>query len=1222
VEAPVTWRSKRFEATRRLGAGGFGVVHAVRDLERGGVVALKSLSRLDPRGLLRFKREFRALADIDHPNLVAPFELLEEGGEWFFTMPLVDGVDLLTWVRGRGPEMIPTASTVRLRIDSLTTTLDADGTISTGGPEGVVIAGTPAPLIKRERLLGAMPQLAEGVGALHRHGLIHRDLKPSNVLVDVEGVIRILDFGLVADRAEKGDSVLGTPAYMSPEQARGKPVDEATDWYAVGVMLYECLTGVLPFEGTLLQMIVAKQTRDAPRAKEHIASIDEDLDSLCAALLSRDPDARPRGPELLRRLGTPAAIGVSLRAPARDLLVGRDVELEALRAALAEAEAGSFGVIRIEGASGTGKSVLVGHFARGLSSRAHVLTGRCYEQERVPYLALDGVVDAMVPLLEAMHASLPANLPDLARIFPVLGGLTDEGIATSAQSPQEARRQAASALRDALGALCRDSPLVVHIDDAQWGDSDSAALLVELLSAGPIPGVLFILAHRSESGSGGPFLSLLAQADVIADAQTISLGPLGEVDAERLALAVLDGDDEDSRARARAIVAEAGGHAMFVQELAHHTSDSERPASLDEMIDTRVAKLDPPSRALLEMVAVAGAPLPREVFEHAAGVGDASVATERALRAGRFVRATGRRGDRSLSPYHDRIREVTLARLGDDVRRRHHLALANVLEHREDADAELLSRHLHSGEAHERAIPYTLAAAERASGALAFDRAVALHRRAVLHTPAEDPARVSRLVALADALAEAGHGTEAATTFMQAAEHVEPQEGTTLRRRAVEQWIRAGRIDEGLGALDEILRDLSLPTRATSSSALFGLVAESMRLSFSEPRGTPSSESEIDPMTLTRIDTLFSVGTALSLVEPIRGMAFTRHASRLSYRVNEPSRVMRAFVQRAIHESAKGSRGLPRASAHISRAREIAASLGDDVSVAVISLGEAYVMFLSGHFRRAADLVHEAEPVLNERATYKWELDASRRGALKGQTFTGELADMRSRAAPLLADAIACGDLFSQVGLSIRFMYLVALMNDDAELAQTTIDGAMARWSGRKPFLQHWLDAMARVEVSLYRGDAKLALSDLEERWPAIVKMRILWGQYGGIESRHMRGRAALAAGELGLAEKMAGRLDREHAPYARALARGLRAGALAPTDGAASREAFEDAGRLMDEADLPLYAAAARARAGERTLGLPGQALIEDAHQQLRAEGIRRPEAFIDLYAPVPITG
>ncbi|MCA9680340.1 MAG: serine/threonine protein kinase, partial [Myxococcales bacterium] len=217
----------RFDLRDRLGAGAVGEVFRVHDRERECDVALKTVRAPSGRELYRFKREFRALADLAHPNLVQLHELYVVDDQWMFTMELVDGTPLLDRVR-------------------------------------------PGDVLDLDRLRDALYQLADGLIALHGAGKLHRDLKPANVLVEPGGRVVIVDFGLVAnlDTADiehtHERAAVGTPTYMSPEQAADAPLTPASDWYAVGAMLHVALTGRPPFTGDVGEVLAAKQAGPPP----------------------------------------------------------------------------------------------------------------------------------------------------------------------------------------------------------------------------------------------------------------------------------------------------------------------------------------------------------------------------------------------------------------------------------------------------------------------------------------------------------------------------------------------------------------------------------------------------------------------------------------------------------------------------------------------------------------------------------------------------------------------------------------------------------------------------------------------------------------------------------------------------------------------------------------------------------------------------------------------
>jgi serine/threonine protein kinase len=252
--------------------------------------------------------------------------------------------------------------------------------------------------------------------------MIHRDIKPSNVMVTPDGRVVLLDFGLIADvRAQLSDSsVVGTAAYMSPEQAMSRPPGAASDWYSVGVMLYQALTGRLPIDGAPLEIMMRKQRRRPPR---RVAGAPDDLSQLCVALLAIDPAARPSGPEVLRILEARGE-----ERPVDTPFVGRKAELGVLERALADSTRGDTLALSIEGESGIGKTKLVRHFVdqvKASDDPPFVLSGRCHERETMPFKGLDGIVDMLARTLNKLdldELALPpaAELTALAHTFPVL----------------------------------------------------------------------------------------------------------------------------------------------------------------------------------------------------------------------------------------------------------------------------------------------------------------------------------------------------------------------------------------------------------------------------------------------------------------------------------------------------------------------------------------------------------------------------------------------------------------------------------------------------------------------------------------------------------------------------------------------------------------------------------------------------------------------------------
>ncbi len=283
-----------FDVVAELGHGGMGIVYKAFDRRRKQMVALKTLQSFTPAALYRFKHEFRTLAEVTHPNLITLYEPISDGQHWYFTMELVEGVNFLRHVRGDPFAAGPTQEK-RLPTNDHTVTWEPK---QCPGPTPVQIG----------RLRTALRQLAEGVSALHEAGKLHRDIKPANVLVTQQGRVVLLDFGLAAELDPQGlhessqPHLAGTVPYMSPEQLACLPLSSASDWYSVGVMLYEAMTGRLPFEGRVEEVLQAKQEREPSPPGSLVVDVPEDLEALCMKLLQHRPEARPCGKDVLQLL--------------------------------------------------------------------------------------------------------------------------------------------------------------------------------------------------------------------------------------------------------------------------------------------------------------------------------------------------------------------------------------------------------------------------------------------------------------------------------------------------------------------------------------------------------------------------------------------------------------------------------------------------------------------------------------------------------------------------------------------------------------------------------------------------------------------------------------------------------------------------------------------------------------------------------------------------------
>ncbi len=741
-EHPV--RLGRYDVIGLIRGGGMGTVYDAIDRDHGTRVALKTLTHLAPASLLRFKREFRSVADLSHPNLVSLYELSCEDDLWFFTMERIDGSNFLAWLRGGSGRP---SSGGRPELDDPTVRGRDASTPARERLEAIPTAPRSIPQLRE-----AFAQLVRGVRALHAADLLHLDIKPSNVLVDRGGRVVIVDFGLVRtlDRSEvvaaegaaeslppgtEPSSISGTPAWMAPEQYSGEGIGPASDAYAVGLMLYAALTGVPAFASSSIPLLwFAKRTMTPTPPQVLLSDLPSDLCDLAMALIRPDPARRPSGDEIAAALaGGGAGPEVTVERRARTRIVGRKIERERLKKVLASAQRVPMAV-HVVGPSGVGKTTLLDELAAQARS-ALVLRGRCYERESVPYKAFDGPLDQLAAHLcerdeRAPHAAWPAWLPELARVFPVLASVPSiaKAIAkapTSNVPLLELRRRAVEALRALVKALAAERPVVFAIDDLQWADADSASMLVRLLEHPAPRGLVIAVSFRAAEAAANPELKpyfAALQATFATRLETIEVGPLSKEDAAELARKTLGelGIDQASEGLSTLIAREAGGVPFYVEELAHHVVQSNERTSttitLDDVLARRMQALAPAERALVETLAVAGSPIPLSTAFAAAGIAREGVLrTIWSLRAGHFVRSTGSSAGDRVEVHHDRMRESILRKLSSERACELRLAIGRELV-RGDAQVEP-EAWLFAAVRHLNSVPHLLVGTERIDAA-------------------------------------------------------------------------------------------------------------------------------------------------------------------------------------------------------------------------------------------------------------------------------------------------------------------------------------------------------------------------------------------------------------------------------------------------------------------------------------------------------------------------
>jgi tetratricopeptide (TPR) repeat protein/predicted Ser/Thr protein kinase len=794
-------RLGKYQIERPLGRGGMGAVFLATDTVLRRPVAIKILASEaegSDRSSTALLREARNASALNHPNIVAVYEIGEEGAVAFISMEYVQGPPL--------SELLETG-----------------------------------PLMLEESLRYAI-EVADALAHAHDRGIVHSDLKAANAIVSSTGRVKLVDFGIanrlrqiasdatVTTTAAQERTFAGTPYSMAPEQVRGDEVDVRTDVWALGVLLYEMLSGARPFVAPTVPELFSEILRDSPpRLPSHVPKSVRIIVEKClakhpaeryerAADVRRALEAAVSGGELVDVPGSCPVVMSSAPLPPPPFVsavldatafVGRESDIESMTHAWDQARVGRRHLLLLAGEPGIGKTRLATEFARQCAAQqATVLAGRSDEEALVPYQPFAEALSwyARVCPEPELRATLNA-IGGGAELAPIVMELMRRipELRTSSKSGGEGERYRLFDVIDALFVAASSvHPMVLVLDDLHWADRPTLLLLKHLMRSTRTAALCIVATYRdSELRRTHPLAEILADFRRDESVTRLSLRGLTTTDVQELASSIA-GHSVPLRLT-KTVAENADGNPFFIGEILRHLRETDAlsgadddvalglPEGVKEVIGRRLSRLSEGCNRALALAAVIGREFDVELLIALCDLPEDRLldVIEEAVRAQVIAEAAG---DRTrLTFRHALIRETLYGELLSVRRIRLHRRVAEAIEARAHgrvnpplADlAYHFSQSASVGTA-DKAINYATRAGDRASELLAYEEAARMYDLALQSLEfASGPNLIARRVDLymrrARAFGSLGQWAAEKDDALRALESLEPDD---LERRA------------------------------------------------------------------------------------------------------------------------------------------------------------------------------------------------------------------------------------------------------------------------------------------------------------------------------------------------------------------------------------------------------------------------------------------------------
>jgi class 3 adenylate cyclase len=767
ADVPAEIAAGRYRPRRFLGQGGRKRVYLADDAaaDREVAVALFDTEGVGAAIQARARREAEAMRKLgDHPHVVSVLDTGEEGGNPFIVSEYMPGGDV-------------------------------EGLLSAEGGR-----------LQVRRAVEIAADVTRALGHVHARGIVHRDLKPANIWLDDDGHASIGDFGLATTEGRSrmsGGTLVGTVAYLPPEQALGEAAGPESDLYSLGALLYEMLTGQPPFLGDDAVAIISQHLHADPvPPSRHNSEVPEALDRVVLGLLAKSRADRYASAADARE-ALVAALEEKPAEPAADqkenpldslaggVFVGRDRELEQMRAAVDEAIAGRGRLLQVMGEPGIGKTRTTEElttYAKVNGARVH--WGRCREDDGAPAYwpwvqAIRSFVREADPV--GLAWQMGGGAAEIAQLVPEVAERLDIEPASPGES-EEARFRLFDSVTSFLVAAARDRPIVIVLDDLHWADEPSLLLLKFAAREVGSSGLLVVGTYRDvELGRHHPLARVLGEISGTEGSVRVNLRGLS-VDAVERYIGMTAGAAPPS-GLAEAVQSQTDGNPFFVGEVVRllasegHLNDPAAwqgviPQGVREVVGRRLDRLSEPTNEALRVAAAIGREFEEQVLVAVTDLSQAELMT--AANEAISERLVTDLGEGRYSFSHALVRDTLYDEASPAQRAALHEQIGVALEEicGDDPKARLgeLAHHFLSAAPRGdigRAIDYAERAGAQAMDQLAYEEAAELYERSLevleLSDEPDETRRCALLLALGGAQMSAGGFVDSRQSYERAA---------------------------------------------------------------------------------------------------------------------------------------------------------------------------------------------------------------------------------------------------------------------------------------------------------------------------------------------------------------------------------------------------------------------------------------------------------------------